>query len=43
MEDPNLHLSIFFELCDTLKLNRVSMDAIRTHPFPFLLKDKGQE
>ena len=29
MEDLNLHLSIFLEVSDTLKLNRVSTDAIR--------------
>jgi len=40
MEDRNLHLSIFLEVCDTLKLNRVSTDAIRLCLFPFSLKDK---
>ena len=29
MEDRNLHLSIFLEVSDTLKLNRFSTDAIR--------------
>jgi len=28
MEDPNLHLLIFSEVCYTLKLNGVSIDAI---------------
>ena len=40
MEDPNLHLSVFLEVCDTLKLNGVSGDAIDLHLFPFSLKDK---
>jgi len=29
LEDPNLHLSVFLEVCNTLKLNGVSIDAIR--------------
>jgi len=29
MEDPNLQLSIFLEVCDTLKMNGVSTNAIR--------------
>jgi len=28
LEDPNLHLLIFLEVCDTLKLNGVSINAI---------------
>ena len=28
LEDPNLHLSVFLEVCDTLKLNGVSTNAI---------------
>jgi len=40
MEDPNLHLSVFFEVCDTLKINGASTDAIRLHVFPFSLRDK---
>jgi len=42
MEDPNLHLSIFLEVCDTLKLNGVSTNAICLGLFPFSLKDKGR-
>jgi len=42
MEDPNLHLSIFLEVCDTLKLNGVSPDVIRVRLFLFLLKDKAR-
>ena len=42
MEDPNLHLSIFLEVCDMLKLNGVSTDAICLRLFPFSLKDKAR-
>ena len=42
MEDPNLHLSIFLEVCDTLKLNGVSTDAICLRLFPFSLKDEAR-
>jgi len=35
MEDPNLHLSVFLVVCDMLKLNRVSTDAIRLRLFFF--------
>ncbi|XP_020266822.1 uncharacterized protein LOC109842344 [Asparagus officinalis] len=41
-EDPNLHLSIFLEYCDTLKLNGVTNDAIRLRLFPFSLRDKAR-
>ena len=39
-EDPNLHLSIYLEVCDTLKLNGVSTDVIHLRLFPFSLRDK---
>jgi len=39
LEDPNLHLSVFLELCDTLKFNGVSTDAIHLRLFPFFLRD----
>ena len=29
LEDPNVYLSIFLEVCDTVKLNGVSSDVIR--------------
>jgi len=41
LEDPNLHLSILLEVCDTLKLNGVSTYAILLWLFPFSLRDKG--
>ena len=42
LEDPNLHLSVFSEVCDTLKLNRVYTDAICLRLFPFSLRDKAR-
>ena len=40
MEDPTLHLSIILEVCDKMKLNGVSTDAISLRIFMFSLKDK---
>ena len=42
VEDTNLHLSIFLEVCDTLKLNEVSADAIVLHLFLISLKGKAR-
>ena len=42
MEDPNLHLSVVLEVCDTLKINRASTNAIRLCLFPFSLRDKAR-
>jgi len=42
LEDPNLHLSVFFEVCDTLKLKGVSSDTIHLCLFPFSLRDKAR-
>lgn len=39
-EDPNLHLSIFLEVCDAIKINGTSSDASYLHLFPFSFKDK---
>ncbi|XP_020245172.1 uncharacterized protein LOC109823298 [Asparagus officinalis] len=41
-EDPNLHISIFLEYCDTLKMNGVSDDVIKLRLFPFSLRDKAR-
>ena len=42
LEDPNLHLSAFLEVCDMLKLNRVSTDVVNLRLFPFSLRDKAR-
>ena len=42
MEDPSFHLSVFLEVCDTLKINGASTDAIRLRLFPFSLRDKAR-
>jgi len=40
MKDPNLHLFVFLEVCDTLKINGAFTNAIRLRLFPFSLRDK---
>ena len=42
LKDLNLHLLVFSEVCDTLKLNGVSTDAIHLCLFPFSLRDKAR-
>jgi len=42
MEDLNLHLSVFLEGCDTLKINGASTDAIWLLLFLFSLRDKAR-
>jgi len=40
MEDANLHLFVFLEVCNTLKINGASTDAICLRLFSFSLRDK---
>lgn len=42
MEDANLHLSIFIEVCSTLKVQNVNDNTIRLKLFPFSLRDKAR-
>jgi len=42
MEDPNISFSILFEVCGSLKLNEVSIDAIHLRPFTFSWWDKAR-
>lgn len=41
-EGPYTHLMIFLEYCDTLKINRVSSDALKFHLFPFSLRNEQE-
>ncbi|KAK6161180.1 hypothetical protein DH2020_004561 [Rehmannia glutinosa] len=41
-EDPNSHLAHFIQICNTIKMNGVSDDAIRLRLFPFSLRDKAR-
>ena len=42
MEDPNMHIRNFIEICDTFKFNNVSEDAVKFRLFPFSLRDKAK-
>ncbi|CAL8100006.1 unnamed protein product [Prunus armeniaca] len=41
-EDPNIHLAIFLEICDTSKFKGVTDDAVHLRLFPFFIKDKAK-
>ena len=40
-EDPNIHLTMFLQVADTIKFNGVDEHAIRLRLFPFSLKGKA--
>lgn len=40
--DPNLHLSIFIEFCDTLKCKGVELDVVRLRTFSVSLRDRAR-
>ncbi|XP_075486381.1 uncharacterized protein LOC142525987 [Primulina tabacum] len=42
-EDPNAHLDGFLSICDTIKFNGVSTNAIRLRLFPFSLHGEAEE
>ena len=42
LDGPNIHLSMFLEICNTMKLNGVTKDTIRLRLFPFSLRDKAR-
>ena len=40
-KEPNVHLAIFLEICDRVKMNEVTEDIIWMRLFPFSLRDKA--
>ncbi|XP_024029348.1 uncharacterized protein LOC112093949 [Morus notabilis] len=41
-EDPNIYLATFLEICDTVKINGVSVEIIHLKLFPFFLRDRAR-
>ena len=41
-KDLNVHLAMFWEICDTMKINGVYEDVVRLRLFPFSLRDKAR-
>ena len=41
-ENPNAHLTIFIEVCDTIKHTRVTEEALRLWLFPLSLSDRAK-
>jgi len=42
-DNPNVHLHKFLANCDTIKLNRLTTNAIRLRLFPFSLRDRASD
>ena len=41
-ENPNAHLTSFIEVCDTIKYNGVTEEALKLHLFPLSLSDRAK-
>ena len=41
-ENPNMHLTNFLKVCDTIKYNRVTEEALRLRLFPLSLGDRAK-
>ena len=41
-ENPNTHLTNFIEVCDMIKYNRITEEALRLRLFPLSLSDKAK-
>ena len=41
-ENPNTHLTNFIKVCDTIRYNGVTDEALKLRLFPLLLSDKAK-
>ncbi|XP_050253233.1 uncharacterized protein LOC126699443 [Quercus robur] len=42
LDDPNIHLEMFLEICEIVMMNGVTEETIRLRLFPFSLRDKAR-